>query len=111
MKVMVFLALVLSVANRANAGYANIGTPNAFLSSEYGVQFFRTSGTRVGVPACVTPGQESRFVIDARTDAGKAMLSVLLTAVARGKRVTITGTGTCGIWGDTESVSFIEVED
>ncbi len=34
----------------------------------------------------------------------QAFLAIALSAIARGVTVSITGSGTCELWGDTESV-------
>jgi hypothetical protein len=73
---------------------------------EAGKVFFSVSGSRNAVPACATIS--GRWVFDASTPAGQAMMSGLLTFEARGIQVSVVGTGGCADWGDTESVFYIE---
>jgi purine nucleoside permease len=72
-----------------------------------GVAFFYINGTRTGTkPACATFGSGSwfRFAIDTNTAGGKAQLAGVLAAHATGESIYVTGTGDCGVYGDTESV-------
>jgi hypothetical protein len=68
--------------------------------------FVNISGT-VGQspPSCAT--QNYRFVVSPATDAGKAQIAVILSALARGATVWIQGTGACDIWPDTESILLL----
>jgi hypothetical protein len=61
---------------------------------------------RAGVPACGA-GNGTRWAFNATTPAGQAMLSVILTAYASGRPVSIYGTNTCLDWGDTESIEWM----
>ncbi len=47
------------------------------------------------------------FVFDASTEGGKVSLSVLLSANAAGKSVSIGGSNTCSIYNGIESVDWI----
>ena len=66
-----------------------------------------TTGTRDTPPACSNPAYPGRFAFDASTPAGQALLSTLLTARAQNEVVSIFGTGTCSVIGDTETVGAI----
>jgi len=81
------------------------GTVNNILVLS-GRVFFFTTGTRTSTtPTCHT--QVGRWVFNAATPEGQAMLSVLLTAYASSKAISVHGTGDCADWGDTESAQFI----
>jgi len=67
------------------------------------VVYFNQNGTRTGQPACAT---QNRWSINTTTAKGQAMLSVLLTAYASGKPISIQGTGDCRDWPDTESIDY-----
>lgn len=108
--VVLFAAMFLA-ASPAGAGQASWGLPYGIIASEGNVVLFYTNGARTDPPTCPYPLQTQRFAIPATTDAGKAMISVLLTAHARGKRVFVNGTGNCNTWGDSEGVNFLQVED
>ncbi len=111
MKRSVFVLTAMLVASPVSASNADFSAPYGIITNEYGVVFFHTNGARSALPTCNYPVIANRFVISANTDAGKAMVSLLLTAQARGKRVFVGGTGNCNVWGDTETVSHLQVED
>ena len=76
-----------------------------------GAILFYINAPHAGMPTCANNGANTRWAINAATMGGQAQLSGLMTAVARGKRISIQGTGTCSVWGDTESVDYFVVED
>lgn len=91
-------------------GYGNVlqiyGTSNgAVLFSVVG-----TGVSRSGVPSCGS-SQPNRWAIDASTVAGQAAVQVLLAAYAQHKPIFVQGTGTCTLWGDTETVDFFNLSD
>lgn len=98
----VFLLLIPTAAVAASD--STPGTVSNILVLS-GKVFFFTTGTRTSTPTCHT--QSSRWVFNAATPEGQAMLSVLLTAYASNKAISVHGTGACADWGDTESVEFI----
>ena len=97
------------LASPAGAGSAPLGTVSYLLpqsdTASSQLFFFNPSGTPVGHPACAT--STNRWVINLALPAGQAMASVVLTAYSLGKPITVTGTGACTDWGDTESVLFV----
>lgn len=97
------------VVPAAHASNADFGTISQFYGTNNGALMFSTSGTRTTAPSCSTNPQ--RFAIDASTTAGQAAASLVLTAYALHKQVYVVGTGTCSIWGDTETVLFIRMQD
>lgn len=102
------LTLVPMQGSASNTnGFGNVmgvfGTSN-------GAVLFSTDATRTAVPAC-GQGNASRWAINASTTAGQAAVSVLLTAWSQHKRVLVSGTGNCDIWGDTETIAYFVVED
>jgi hypothetical protein len=98
----VFLFLMPTAAVAASD--STPGTVNNILVLS-GKVFFFTTGTRTSTPTCHT--QSSRWVFNATSAEGQAMLSVLLTAYASNKAISVHGTGACADWGDTESVEYI----
>lgn len=87
------------VASTSSAGIVS------HLIVENGLVFFDQSGARTATPACATV---QRWVFNASTAQGQAMLSAILTFEARRAQMTVFGTAACGDWGDTESVLYIE---
>jgi hypothetical protein len=68
-----------------------------------GKVFFNLDTSRTTAPTCATP-TPNRWVFNASTADGQAMLASLLTLKALGKQVNVIGTGTCPDWFDTETV-------
>jgi hypothetical protein len=104
---MVLLTATMFTAGGAQAGNAAAGNLNNPYFMNNGVLLIPTDGTRSGVPACAT--ESLRFAIDASTPAGKVQAAGILTAFSMGKKVVIWGTGGCTVWGDTETVNFLQV--
>lgn len=103
LKIGMALALVCG-ANAAGASTASGGTISA-ISVEQGRLFFYVSGSRTATPPCHTvPG---RWVFDASTAQGQAMMAALMTFYSQGKQVSVSGTNACANWPDTESVQYI----
>jgi len=106
------LAALALFSTPASATLAQFGNITAVYGTRNGAILFNTSGARSGpVPACQGAGVERRYALDASTIAGQTYASVLMTAHALKKRVYVQGTGTCTIWGDTETVEYLLVED
>lgn len=94
----------LGVASASHASQAGSGTIYG-ISIEEGKAFFYTNGARTAVPGCSTIPK--RWVFNAATANGQAMLSALLSFYSTGKSVAVMGTGACTDWGDTETVRYI----
>lgn len=107
----VSLALAAALSAPAQASVADLGTINTVYGTSVGAVLFSTTGTRTAPPSCQWAARPARFAIDASTPAGQSAVAILLNAQARGKRVTVIGTDTCTIWGDTETVHHFLVED
>jgi hypothetical protein len=98
---------VLGAALLAGPALASSSTSGTIygISIEDGKVFFYTTGTRTTPPACnIVP---SRWVFDATTAKGQAMMSGLMTFYALQQPIAVTGTGLCTDWPDTESVRYI----
>ena len=111
MKKLITCAIAALVAAApANAGSAPMGT----ITTVYylnGPILFYVNATHSGIPACANNGTSTRWAISAATMGGQAQLSALMTAIARGKRISVQGTGTCSVWGDSETADYFTVED
>lgn len=59
-------------------------------------------------PDCATSGY---WAVNTDTQQGKAMLSLLLTANATGKKVSFLGTGTCSLRPDMETLFQVGFEN
>lgn len=65
--------------------------------------FYLDGGVKNSSPACATFTGGERWVINNNWPAAKIQNSILLAAVASGKKVAIRGSGNCEVWGDTET--------
>jgi hypothetical protein len=107
-RVGVAASLVLSSATSAFAGTSDVGGISGVLPHYAGL-LFNQSGTRYSAPACAT--LSGRWVINVGTPQGQAMAAALLTSYMAHKRITVVGTGDCGVWSDTETVAYFRIED
>ena len=76
------------------------------VNSELGNGKFQTNGGHPNAPACATTG---RWAVDVTTPAGQAMWSTVLTAYSQNRPVTVGGTGQCNVWGDSETVQWVQL--
>lgn len=68
-----------------------------------------TAGTHYDKPACSTISNEWAFSLE--SSYGRGMLSLLLTAKALGKKVSVKGNGECSAWADREEPYLIDIEN
>ncbi len=73
--------------------------------------FFLEGGNKIDNPACSTASGGQRWVFDNDWPAAKYQIATLLAAFAAGKRVTVVGSGTCLVWGDSETAIDIKIVD
>lgn len=98
-------ALALACCAGAGGASASSGGTISGISVEQGKFFFYVSGSRTATPAChIVPG---RWVFDASTAQGQAMMAALMTFYSQGKQIAVGGTAACANWPDTESVQYI----
>jgi hypothetical protein len=71
--------------------------------------FIGINGTVGGQPPTCAQAETTRFVINPSTPQGQALVAMALSAQARGANITIFGSGSCDIWGDTESVLYLVI--
>jgi len=71
------------------------------------LQWVLLEGAHSGKPSCATGNY---WMIENESSAGgKGQLSVLLSAQAQGKQVSIAGTNTCSRWADGESIGELAI--
>lgn len=100
--------LCLPTTASADASGASMGYIIGVQPAAPGGLFFRQTGSRSTRPSCATI---DRWVINVSTPEGQTMAATLLTAYSLHKRISVTGTGGCATWGDTETVLYFAVED
>jgi hypothetical protein len=87
-------------------------TSYASSASSPGYMFlYLNGGAKTGSPACATMSGGARWVISNAWPAAKSQLGILLTALATGRQVQITGSNDCAVWGDSETVIDIRILD
>ncbi len=101
-----FLAFgLLTTAPAALASSTTSAVPYAISVLPSGVVLFNSNGSRSARPGCATI--PLRWAFDGATPAGQAKLAVILSANAQNKTVTVTGTNTCSVHLDTESMDML----
>lgn len=105
------IVAMTAAAVPAHASDAQMGRIIHVLGMSNGAVLFSTDGSRGARPSCSGLGNDARWAINASTLVGQSQLSAFMAAYALKKRIFIHGTGTCSIWGDTETVDYFEIED
>ena len=108
LKIATLFCVASFMAGNAGAGSSDWSLITGVLPHTGGF-FFNSSGTRSSAPSCATV--TNRWVINTTTSQGQAMVAALLSAYMAHKRITVVGTGTCDVWGDTETVNYFQIED
>lgn len=90
----------------AHASSSQLGSVSNTIVNRPGNFFFDHSGGRDARPAC---GIYNRWVIDATTAQGQAMMSLVLTAQAQNKPIIVHGLGRCIESSDTEAIDHVIV--
>lgn len=90
-----------ATAHAAGSGSGNVAGVNVESASG---KF--TTATHSGAPSCATTG---RWAVDVSTPQGQSLWSAVLLAYSQNKSVTVGGTGTCSVWGDSETVAWIQL--
>jgi hypothetical protein len=98
------LLLAAAVAHSSTAYQGSLQDMHFMVN---GAVLVTTTGSRTDAPSCSTiPG---RFALDSTTAAGRSQLAGLLAAEAQDRQVVIVGTGTCGVYGDSETISYFYI--
>ena len=108
MRVMLFLSLF--IFTNAYAG-TQIGTVDYIIvrASDGLVYFTIKGGSKNDNPACATNGYW--MIKDENSNSGKLQYSMVLSAQASGKTISVTGMNTCTRWGDGEDVNYIKISN
>jgi len=99
------LSLMLAFAamsTMAHASQTDKGATSQILTVNNDAAFFEQSAGRSGRPACATL---TRWVIGITTPSDQVILAHLLSMNAQHRKVYVTGTGTCAMWADSETVA------
>ena len=107
MKKLILSLLVSLFAIAAHAGTATGHVINPYFMNT-GVMLIPIDATVSGGPGCAAT-QTQRFALDTTTTVGKTQYTAILAAWMTGKAIIFTGGMSCNYWGDTESISSIQV--
>jgi len=111
LRIALIAASILFGWQPSQASIAWQGTTYMLHAMSSGVVLFYTTGTRSNdVPSCGAV-QPNRFAIDSTTPGGKSQLATLLAADAAKRPIVVVGTGSCSVYGDSESVSYFYIAD
>ena len=118
MKNIIFILLLL-MSSKASAGYGTGTITSLFAHAQGGngagtIMF--TITVHEQAPSCSTVGDPSEWAFSLNTEHGKAMYSMLLSAQAQNKEVTVSGwgngeAGNCDDWGDRERPKYIRIRN
>ncbi len=108
-----FFARMLIVTNLFFTGYVIAGEQSGkvqeiIVRGSDGLHYFWLQGAPSGKPVCA---KNTYWMIrDENSTAGKAQLSMLLSAQAQQKSIRVVGTGSCTRWPDGEDVDYIAMQ-
>lgn len=100
-------ALLPFLGGAAHASTSASGQVTAFATLGTNIILVFTNGTRGTPPSCSNSGFPTRWAFAIDTALGQAMLSILMTAKATGDTVTLYGTGSCSVLGDSETIGSV----
>lgn len=92
----------------AFAGSQTGKVTNIIVRQSDGLHYFYMSGTGENRPDCAA-SHTYWMIKDENSTVGKTQFSMLLTAYASGRTITVAGTNTCTCWGDGEDVNVIQL--
>lgn len=98
-------ALAIATSSFAFAGGSSGPVTNPFTMNSGQGYFFFNAGAVGGKPAC--SAASPTWAVDLSTPAGRSIQALVLTAYALGKSVSVTGTASCSVWSDRETVAYV----
>jgi hypothetical protein len=105
------LMLALPLSTPALASNATNGYVTGFVQLNNGVILVFTSGARSSPPSCSNANFPTRWAFDGKTSTGQATLAILLSARSLHIPVSLYGTGTCSVLGDSETIDSIVTDN
>jgi hypothetical protein len=107
MKKILVASCLMAASLFAHAGNSE-GPVSDYIMSAQGKLFF-IAGAQVSRPSCSTMGAWAVDLAGTNAAGGRGILAVIIAAKAAGKSIKVFGTGTCDVWGDRETVSYVQV--
>ena len=103
MRVLIFFIVLTLSQNSFSVGMANLYEVDFVRADKSGKGYVRFKTDLSSSPAlCIQPGYESSLAFNTNEAGGKAILSLVLSAQASGRKIRANGTGACGIYGVME---------
>lgn len=100
-----FFALAVTASAQSSTAYEGQLLDLHFMKN--GAVLVTTTGSRSSAPACATVA--GRFALDSTTPGGRSQLAGLIAAEAADRTVVIRGTGTCDVYGDSETIEYFYI--
>jgi len=99
----VLLVLSIFTQNAIAVGNAEMYEVDFVRVDKSGFGYVKFKNNLTGTPAsCTQAGYESVLAFNTNEEGGKAILSIVLSAQASGKKLLARGTGACAIYGVME---------
>jgi hypothetical protein len=110
MKNIIIIALLLTLSHAVIAGTASGNVERILVHSSggngQGVAMFIMENN-ANKPACSTAANGRAWAFSLENESGKAMYSLLLTAQAQQKSISVKGADNCAAWSDREKATYI----
>ena len=108
-----FILILLFASTSSMAGTAS-GKVTKILShtdggNGHGVFLFTIDGQRDNAPACSISDEKKTWALSLEKESGRAIYSLLLSAQAQGKSISVVGRGNCNSWGDSEEPRYVTI--
>lgn len=98
-----FLVLSACAQNSFSVGHADMYEVDFVRVDKSGFGYVNFKTKLVGTPAsCTQPGYEAALAFNTNEAGGKAILSLVLSAQASGKKVLARGSGACAVYSVME---------
>ena len=105
-KLIIVIGLNYAALSHASEQYGKV--KELIVRGSDGLHYFWLEGASTNKPAC---SKNSYWMIkDENSAAGKAQLSIILSAQAQQKSIRVVGSGSCTRWADGEDVDYISIQ-
>jgi hypothetical protein len=107
--IMQFSVLLCLFSASASAGSQVGAVSSVIVRASDGLTYFTIAGpAKSNSPTCATIGYW--MIKDENSEVGKKQYAMLLTALASGRELTVSGMNTCTRWGDGEDVDWMQLK-
>ncbi len=109
MKFIQYFLLFSLFTSQAFAGSQTGKVTSILVRQSDGLHYFYMSGVGENKPDCAS-SHTYWMIKDENSTVGKTQFSMLLTAYASGKTISVIGTNSCTRWGDGEDLNSIALK-